>query len=300
MELKLINTDLVKLDLSDRINTLKDNVYAENTVKAYNFDIKLFQYFCLEYSLPENENSFFLYLTALSNTHSYNSIERKASSINHIIKADPYNLKQFLRSTKRTLLNEGKWTKQASAILLTDLEFLINQIDCSTLPGLRNKTMMLLMFFGAFRISELLALRFEDIKIDSDGLVINIERSKTDQFGKGMYKYIPLRSKLCAYSAFLSYLSFFEQKTGLICRQIKKGSKVQDNAISYQAFNKILKTLDYRLSSHSFRAGFVTQCAINGASISDIQNQTGQKSANTVLRYTRTISIKNNNSVNNL
>ena len=44
---------------------------------------------------------------------------------------------------------------------------------------------------------------------------------------------------------------------------------------------------EMRFSSHSLRAGFVTQAAQNGKAIPTIQQQTGHKSLNTLMGYVR-------------
>jgi len=46
-------------------------------------------------------------------------------------------------------------------------------------------------FFGAFRRSELVALCWEQVHFVSDGMVITLQRSKTDQVGEGAQCIIP-------------------------------------------------------------------------------------------------------------
>jgi integrase len=54
-----------------------------------------------------------------------------------------------------------------------------------SLIGIRDRTILLLGFAGAFRRSELVALDVADIESSDEGLRINIRRSKTDQDGEG-------------------------------------------------------------------------------------------------------------------
>ena len=69
-----------------------------------------------------------------------------------------------------------------------------------TLPGnllgVRDRALLLIGFAGAFRRSELVALQIEDCDFATDGLVITLRRSKTDQDGEGRKIGIPYGSNL--------------------------------------------------------------------------------------------------------
>lgn len=65
-----------------------------------------------------------------------------------------------------------------------------------TLKGKRDRALLALGFAGAFRRSELLALRVEDLTETKDGLRVLIRRSKTDQEGEGQEIAIPRGSRL--------------------------------------------------------------------------------------------------------
>jgi hypothetical protein len=64
------------------------------------------------------------------------------------------------------------------------------------LIGIRDRALLLVGFAGAFRRSELVALNADDVQITSDGLVITLRRSKTDQEGEGRKVGIPYGSNL--------------------------------------------------------------------------------------------------------
>jgi hypothetical protein len=55
----------------------------------------------------------------------------------------------------------------------------------------RRPRLLLVGFAGAFRRSELAALDVADLQFTSDGLVVTLRRSKTDQEGEGRKVGIP-------------------------------------------------------------------------------------------------------------
>ncbi|HEY8567974.1 MAG TPA: integrase, partial [Microbulbifer sp.] len=52
----------------------------------------------------------------------------------------------------------------------------------------RDLALVLMGFFGAFRRSELVAIRVEDLIWEDEGLIVRLPRSKTDQTGQGIQR----------------------------------------------------------------------------------------------------------------
>jgi len=77
-----------------------------------------------------------------------------------------------------------------------------------TLTGLRNRAILLLGFAGALRRSELVSLDVADLDFTSDGLVVTLRRSKTDQDGQGRQIGVPYgrRFKTCPVQSLQSWL----------------------------------------------------------------------------------------------
>src|SRR5205823_5956726 len=59
------------------------------------------------------------------------------------------------------------------------------------LLGVRDRALLLVGFAGAFRRSELVAVDVSDLRFGTEGLLITIRRSKTDQEGSGRDVAIP-------------------------------------------------------------------------------------------------------------
>jgi integrase len=62
--------------------------------------------------------------------------------------------------------------------------------------GIRDRAVLALGFAGAFRRSELAALRVADLIEEADGLRIVIARSKTDKTGEGQEIVIPRGARI--------------------------------------------------------------------------------------------------------
>lgn len=158
-------------------------------------------------------------------------------------------------------------------------------------------------FCGAFRVSELAALRWGDVVINEEGAVITVRKSKTDQRGETRKVAIP-RTEPTRYSAVdaldciayangekLSSLQYLFRPWG------PPGSK-EDNAryvpvtkLQLQRwFVAIIKEAGLEgagLTCHSMRSGFVTEAANAGADDMSIMRQTGHKSHSTMRMYVR-------------
>jgi integrase len=67
----------------------------------------------------------------------------------------------------------------------TDIRALVATLDADRLGGLRDRVLLVVGFAGAFRRSELVALDVDDVAETTDGLVVTIRGSKTDQEGDG-------------------------------------------------------------------------------------------------------------------
>lgn len=295
--------EIAKFNLVERANEILENVYSKNTNIAYKKDIEIYCKYCFEQSLDSTkQNSFFTYLTFLSKEHKYSTIQRKSIAIKNIIEnIDKKQLSNFLKGVQRICLNENKGAQGAKAATKDIIIDIVNSFDVNTINGLRNKAMVLLGFYGAFRVSELVNLKFENITFDNTGLTIFLEKSKTDQEGKGQYKYIPYKqANICAVAVLKDYLKQANINTGYVFRQVKKGAKVQNEPLSRQAADSIIKQYNNVFSMHSLRAGFVTSASEAGATIQQIQSQTGHKTAQMILHYTRSNDIKKNNAVNML
>ena len=231
-----LTTELKNLH-EDTLNNLK-NSKANNTLRAYKSDFNDFNIFCTKHglkSLPTEPKIVAIYLTHLSKSSKMSTLRRRLVSISVV-----HKMKGFYLDTKHPVIIEnllgikrvkGTIQKGKKPLLINHLKAIINVIHeqkINELIKFRDKSIMLIGFGGGFRRSELISIDFEDLEFVSEGLKINLKRSKTDQFGEGMIKGIPFfdNENYCPVKNLNKWLHLSNIKKGAIFRRFTK--KVQN------------------------------------------------------------------------
>jgi integrase len=171
---------------------------------------------------------------------------------------------------------------------------------CEVLPdsllGVRDRALILLGFAGAFRRSELVGLDREDLAISSEGVTVNLRRSKTDQEGQGRKVGIPYGSRpdTCPVRAILAWLEASRIEAGPLFVGLNRHGQLLPGRLSDRAVARVVQRqaeaagLDSaKYGGHSLRAGLATSAAAAGASERAIIAQTGHRSVTMVRRYIR-------------
>lgn len=162
--------------------------------------------------------------------------------------------------------------------------------------GQRDRALLLVGFFGAFRRSELVALTVADVRLLAEGLEVTLRRSKTDQDGAGHVKALPYAGTpaLCPVRALRAWLAVASISKGPLFREADRHGNVSASALSGRSVARIVKATaeaagleESAFSGHSLRAGFATQAAKNGKAEQAIQRQTGHRSVTMLRRYIR-------------
>ena len=175
--------------------------------------------------------------------------------------------------------------------------------------GLRDRTLVLLGFAGAFRRSELVAFDATDCVFTTEGLTVMLRRSKTDQDGAGRKVGIPYGSnpETCPVRTMQAWIEQAEITGGALFRPISRHGRIQGGRLSGIDVARVVKKLALRAgldaakyAGHSLRAGHATTAAIGGASERSIMNQTGHRSVQMVRRYIRDGSLFRDNSAGKL
>jgi site-specific recombinase XerD len=163
-----------------------------------------------------------------------------------------------------------------------------------TLRGLRDRALLLLGFGGAFRRSELVALRVEDLVEVPDGLRVTIRRSKGDQEGAGQEVAIPHGARLRPVEAVRAWLDAAGITEGPAFRRIRKNGLIGSDALTAEAVALVVKHYAERagfrpeeFGGHSLRSGFLTSGAEAGASVLKLVEVSRHKSLETLRGYVR-------------
>lgn len=289
--------------------------YAEqskscNTRKAYSSDWKHFNQWCIANTvipLPAASEDLILYVTIFAGTLKVSTLSRRLTAIAEAHRVAGFKsplenetLQMVWKGIRRT---KGIHQQGKMPLMTDDLRTVLSNFRAD-IKGIRDRALLLLGFSGGFRRSELVALNVSDLQFVTEGVMITIQRSKSDQEGAGMYKAIPFGSspELCPVRALQAWLRASAICEGPLFRSIGKSGRLHSERLSDKAVALVIKDVAQskglnvaKYSGHSLRSGFVTQAAQNGASDQDIMNTTGHKSRAMVSRYTRSIDAWKNN-----
>jgi integrase len=208
-------------------------------------------------------------------------------------------VKRTMQGIRRTF---GVAQRRARALVKDDLLVLLVTVEKQKpMKAARDRALLLIGFAGAFRRSELVALKVEDMTPHAHGLEILIRKSKTDQEGEGRTVFIPLAKfeERCPVKALQRWLELAGIGEGPLFRPINRHDRVvTKQALTPQSVALVIKSAMARakgidaarlVSGHSLRAGFVTEAATVGMQTSAIMGQTGHASLEMLYRYIRPV-----------
>lgn len=162
------------------------------------------------------------------------------------------------------------------------------------LQGLRDRALLALGFGGAFRRSELVGLTVADIEASTDGLMVRLGRSKTDQEARGQQVPVLDGPRLRVKAALDDWLRAADITDGPVFRTLGRGGRVLPRALTARSVADIVKRraeqagLDPALfSGHSLRAGFLTSAATTGASVFAMMTVSRHRKVDTLAGYVR-------------
>ncbi len=293
---------------------------ANNTIRAYKSDFNDFGLFCAQNgfkSLPSEPKIISLYITHLSTKEvKMSTLKRRLVSIGVIHKLKGHYLDTKHPSIIENLMGikrrKGSVQKGKKPLLINNLKQIIDVIDKDIndeIKQLRDRSIILIGFSGGFRRNEIVSLDYDDLDFVSEGLKINIKRSKTDQFGEGSLKALPYfeNSQYCPVASLQKWLDISKINEGPLFRRFKKGSKISDKRLTDQTVALLIKKYlemaginSKNYSGHSLRSGFATSAAESGAEERSIMAMTGHKSTEMVRRYIKEANLFKNNALNKI
>ncbi|HEY2512839.1 MAG TPA: site-specific integrase [Polyangiaceae bacterium] len=276
---------------------------APATRHAYRTDFRSFEGWCGErgfVALPASPATIGVYLAALAGEGRRTStLERALSGIGdaHRVRGYPWHrahpaIADVLRGIRR---RHGVAPAQKAPVGDGELARMLEALG-GDLVDHRDRAVLTLGWMGAFRRSELVALRVEDLVRTPEGLMVRMRRSKGDQEGRGVEKAIPYAAQtaLCAVRALEGWLEASGVTEGPLLRAVARGGQVAAEGLCDRTVARIIKRaaakvgLDpARLAGHSLRAGFATTAAKKGKTLDAIVRQTGHRSERVARSYIR-------------
>jgi integrase len=144
--------------------------------------------------LPATAETVAAYIAECAGRLKVGSIQRRLNAIAEAHKAvgldSPTHSPIVTNTMKGIRRTMGTALAHKAPALTDDIRAMVDATGAG-LIGLRDRSLILLGFAGAFRRSELVALDVEDCTFGKDGLTVTLRRSKTDQQGTGRKIGIP-------------------------------------------------------------------------------------------------------------
>ncbi|QEP41670.1 integrase [Ectothiorhodospiraceae bacterium BW-2] len=225
-----------------------------------------------------------LHLTAISQWHRYQGI------------TDPVREPVVQKCLEGIRREHGRPKKKAKALQLEHLAAMLSYLRSqpTTLKSTRDIALLLTGFMGAFRRSELVAIRVEDLSWQSEGILITLPRSKTDQYGEGSVRALPSgMESASAVVAIEQWLKLAGLSSGPLFRAVNRWDQLGDKPLYPGSVNDILKKIGTQcgfdfileLSSHSLRRGLSTSAARESVDFELIKKQGGWRDDAVVREY---------------
>lgn len=287
---------------------------AQNTLRAYATDVKIFRFWCesrhIPY-LPASAATVANFLAAQANQKpalKASTIERRIAAIRYVHRMADFDTiptdSMIVKKTFRGIMRKKRIApNQKEPTTNTIIQQMVEAIDDSTLTGLRDRALLLLGFAGAFRRSELVNIKVEDLHFLDQGMSIYVSKSKTDQLGQGDTVPILRGEVHCPIAAVQRWLVISGISCGFLFRRITKNQRLwpshedaQKPDLAPQTVAAIVKKytgmigLDSNIfSGHSLRHGFTTSSLSNGAPLEKVMVVTRHKDPKTTLNYFKDI-----------
>ncbi len=225
------------------------------------------------------------------------SIERYLASIAHLHRAadleDPTKSNRVKLALKTVKREKGTRQKQAKGMTLFDLARIEAVLEGTPREN-RDYAMLRVARDAMLRSSNVVALNVEDFTFDEDGSgTVLIQRSKTDQEGRGSVKWISHD----AVSAVQSWWRFAGIRSGAAFLTVTRGTSVKMNRVAKRDFERGIKRLSLKagvdpLSGHSPRVGMSQDLTAAGIDLIAIMQAGGWKSTKMPARYTEHLAVK--------
>lgn len=269
---------------------------AKNSRRAYLSDLAHFENW--GGPIPATAETIANYLAAHAETLSIATLKRRVASLSkaheaggHLNPTRSDLVRATMRGIKRTW---GRPQRAAKPLLRPDLFMVLDSIGEST-KDLRDRALLLIGFAGGFRRSELVGIDRADVVPVRQGIVVTLQRSKTDPDGVGRKIGIPHgRTRHCPVVALEQWLAHAKIEQGPVFRPIDRHRHIQPQRLSGEAVSAVVREriaaagIDpFGFSGHSLRAGFATSAAQAGVSTLKIRAQTGHTSDAMLSHYIR-------------
>jgi len=285
------------IDYRIRIETA---VKAPNTRESYAVCYKRFVEWCGRANrcpFPASTETVILYLTdglihngRISSARAYVNAINDAHHSAHVPPPDLLALRRFLTAAQR--LRQEKPAKK-KALRVEDLRQICALLLESGRPrDIRDRAVLLLGFATALRRSSIAALDLQDLRWEARGLVVVVQRSKTDQKGEGRLIGVAPgeHAETDVIGAVRNWLEIRGDRPGALFRTINYPHgrlHARNVALIVKAGIRSIGLDPKDYSGHSIRSGFATSSLGAGVGELTVMRTTGHTSVTSPSGYLR-------------
>lgn len=202
--------------------------------------------------------------------------------------------------------------KQARPLELEQLSAVVGWLDneleqsksradaATTLRCYRDKAMVLIGFWRAFRSDELCRLRVENIQVHaSNGMTLFLPRTKGDRQSIGRDYKVPALAQLCPVKAYLDWIDCAQLKEGPVFCGINRWGRVSNKPMHPNSIIPVLRNVlnnadisePDSFSSHSLRRGFASWATASHWELKSLMEYVGWKDVKSAMRYIESSSV---------
>ena len=269
--------------------------FSQHTIRAYTFDLNEFERFLRAYdqNICLNDidaSALQFYIQSLSKIGlEGKSIQRKVSTIKSFYKY--LAEKEIIRYNIADLVQIPKASKKLPHLLSRkEIDKLMKLPDLLTYEGIRDKSILEILYSTGLRISELKKIEINNIDIDKKLIKVKGKGNKERYviLGKeslnSLVNFLKIRDKInrCNFGNCYLYPSIY-----------KNNKKYISEKTLFNIVKKYLKIIsnNEKLSPHSLRHSFATHLLENGADLLAVKDMLGHEDLSSTQIYTH-VSIK--------
>ncbi|WP_454834591.1 site-specific integrase [Pseudomonas lini] len=215
--------------------------------------------------------------------------------------ADPTKAPQVRDVLRGIQALHPRQVRQAEPLQLRELEQCVMALQLEEAsPDLtvrlragRDRALLLLGFWRAFRSDDLCRLRIETNQlVPGEGLSLFLPSSKTDRDHQGRTVSVPALQRLCPVQAYEEWLTLSQLQEGPVFCSIDRWGHLGAVALHPYSVSRVLRraltrggVAGERYSGHSLRRGFATWASRNHWSAKALMDYVGWRDVHTAMRY---------------
>jgi integrase len=275
--------------------------FAENTMRAIRADVRVFAGWCREIGaspeLPADPATIADFIDAMSARRKPATVSRYIASLNHTHRAagltEPGHSREVSLALRRMRRANGTRQAQADALTRDKVDRILKCLGDS-LFDLRDAALVAVAYDTLARRSELVSLDVEHIAMSDDGTgAALIVRSKTDQEGKGDFRFVSAdtMARLAAWTEAASLTSgplFIPLGNAAI------GERLDGGEVSriFKRRSAQACLLGFKPSGHSARIGAAQDAHAASLSLAEIMQAGGWRNPRMPARYGERLSVR--------